>query len=66
MGLERRDAAEGLFDLAAQLDVPLSLEALGVQSADLKRVAEAASAAPYPIPRPLDRNAVRVLLEDAY
>lgn len=64
--LESRDAARGLFDLAAQLDVPLSLEALGVQFADLERVADAALAAPYPNPSPLERDAIRALLEDAY
>ncbi|MFD1554821.1 maleylacetate reductase [Paraburkholderia silviterrae] len=64
--LERSNAAQGLFDLAAQLGVPMSLEALGVQYTDLDRVTEAALAAPYPNPRPLDRDAVRALLEDAY
>ncbi|WP_310359158.1 maleylacetate reductase [Paraburkholderia strydomiana] len=64
--LEKRDAAQGLFDVAAQLDVPLSLKALGVQFADLDRVADAALTAPYPNPRPLDRAAIRVLLENAY
>lgn len=64
--LESRDAAQGLFDLAAQLDVPVALKALGVRFADLDRVADAALAAPYPNPRPMERDAIRSLLEDAY
>lgn len=64
--LESSDAAQGLFDLAAQLDVPMSLQALGAQHADLDRVAEAALAEPYPNPRPLERDAIRALLEDAF
>lgn len=60
------DAAQGLFDLATQLDVPRSLEALGMQSTDLDRVTDAALAAPYPNPRPLERAAIRALLDDAY
>ena len=64
--LESRDAAQGLFDLASQLDVPVALKALGVRFADLDRVADAALAAPYPNPRPMERDAIRSLLEDAY
>lgn len=64
--LQTRDAAQGLFDLAAQLNVPLSLKALGVRREDLDRVADAALAEPYPNPRPLDRAAIRTLLENAY
>lgn len=60
------DAAQGLFDLAARLGVPLSLKALGVQAKDMDRVVDAALAAPYPNPRPLEREAIRALLENAY
>ncbi|MCP3728077.1 maleylacetate reductase [Paraburkholderia sp. CNPSo 3272] len=60
------DAAQGLFDLARQLDAPTSLAALGVSSADLDRVADAALQSAYPNPRPLERAAIRHLLEDAW
>lgn len=64
--LEVDDAAQGLFDLAALLDLPLSLEELGLRLADLERVTDAALATPYPNPRPLQRAAIHALLEDAY
>ncbi len=66
LALEADDAAQGMFDLAARLGVPTSLKALGVRREDLDRVAEAALSSPYPNPRPLERDAIRGLLEDAY
>jgi alcohol dehydrogenase class IV len=60
------DAAQGLFDLAKRVGARTSLDALGVKRADLDRVADAAIVASYPNPRPLEREAIRDLLEDAY
>jgi alcohol dehydrogenase class IV len=60
------DAAQGLFDLAKKLGAKLSLEALGAKYADLDRVADAALLSPYPNPRPLERDAIRALLDDAF
>jgi maleylacetate reductase len=60
------DAAQGLFDLAKQLDAPTSLATLGVTSADLDRVTDAALQSAYPNPRPLERAAIRKLLENAW
>lgn len=60
------DAAQGLFDLAKRLGAPTSLDTLGVKRADLDRVADAALVSAYPNPRPLEREAIRDLLEDAY
>jgi maleylacetate reductase len=60
------DAPAGLFDLARRIDAPASLEQLGMRYADLDRAAEVAAAAPYPNPRPVTREAVRALLEDAF
>ena len=39
---------------------------LGLRHADLDRAAELAAAAPYPNPRPVTREDVRALLEDAF
>jgi len=64
--LTAEDAAQGLFDLAVRLDAPTSLKALGMRESDLDRVTDAALAAPYPNPRPLHRDGIRVLLEAAY
>jgi maleylacetate reductase len=60
------DAPAGLFDLARRVGAPASLEQLGMRHADLDRAAELAAAAPYPNPRPVTREAVRALLEDAF
>jgi alcohol dehydrogenase class IV len=64
--IDSDDAAQGLFDLAKQLGAPTSLAVLGVTPADLDRVADAALQSAYPNPRPLERAAVRDLLDDAW
>jgi maleylacetate reductase len=60
------DAPAGLFKLARRIGAPASLEQLGLRHADLDRAAELAAAAPYPNPRPVTREAIRALLEDAF
>jgi alcohol dehydrogenase class IV len=60
------DAAQGLYALAQRLGAPLALRTLGLQEADLDRAAEIASREPYPNPRPIDRAAIRALLQDAW
>jgi len=59
-------AAAGLYDLAVKLGAPTSLKALGLPEAALDRAADLAVAAPYPNPRPLERAALRKLLQDAF
>ncbi len=60
------DAAQGLQALARRLGAPTALRTLGVQEADLDRAADIASREPYPNPRPIDRAAIRALLQDAW
>jgi maleylacetate reductase len=60
------DAAGGLHDLARKLNAPTALGALGMKESDLDRAADLATAKPYPNPRPLERAAIRALLEDAF
>jgi maleylacetate reductase len=60
------DAARGLFDLAATLGAPTSLRQLGLSEADLDEAAEIAVSSPYWNPRPIERQAIRALLDDAY
>jgi maleylacetate reductase len=55
-----------LFDFAARLDAPTSLKALGLREADLDRAADIALKNPYWNPRPFDRTAIRVLLQEAW
>jgi maleylacetate reductase len=60
------DAPEGLFDLARRLDVPPSLQAIGMRGEDLDRAADLAAQNPYPNPRTIERGAIRALLDDAF
>lgn len=64
--LEVESAPEGLFDLARSLGAPASLDALGMQEADLDRAAEISTENPYDNPRPVTREGVRALLDDAF
>jgi alcohol dehydrogenase class IV len=65
-GLGAAEAAGGLFDLAASLGAPLSLRALGLREQDLDRAAEIAAREPYANPKPIEREAIRALLADAF
>jgi len=58
------DAPAGMYDLAASLGAPLSLEALG--PVDLPRAAELATAQPYPNPRELTVDGVLGVLTEAW
>jgi alcohol dehydrogenase class IV len=66
LALGATDAAQGLFDLATSISAPTSLAALGMAEADLDRAADLAVQNQYPNPRPLERGAIRKLLQDAY
>jgi maleylacetate reductase len=59
-------AATGLFDLAKKLGAPLSLKQLGMPESGLDKAADIAVSNPYPNPRPLERAAIRQLLDDGY
>ncbi len=65
-GLGAASAAEGLYDLAASLGAPLSLAALGLKQSDLDQAADIAVQNPYYNPRPIDRAAIRALLQNAW
>ena len=60
------DAATGLYALEAHLGTPLSLKQLGMPESGLEQTADLAVASPYPNPRPLERAAIRKLLDDAF
>jgi len=59
-------AAQGLFDLAAGAGAPTSLRELGMHADALDRAADIAVANPYSNPRPIERDAIRALLDDAW
>jgi maleylacetate reductase len=61
-----KDASLGLFELGATLGAPTSLKELGMPEDGLDRAADLAVANPYWNPRPIERAAIRALLDDAY
>jgi maleylacetate reductase len=60
------DAAGGLFDLAQAAGAPTALRDLGMPESGLDRAAALAVAAPSWNPRPIDRDSIRALLDDAW
>ena len=61
-----REAAQGLFELAGKLGAPRSLREIGMSDGGLDHAADLAVASPYWNPRPIERAAIRGLLQDAY
>lgn len=60
------DAARGLWDLAGSLGAPRALRELGMPQEGIERAADLAVANPYWNPRPIEREAIRALLERAW
>jgi maleylacetate reductase len=60
------DAPRGLHELARRLGAPTSLAALGMTADGLDRAAELAVQNQYANPRPLERVALRALLQRAF
>ena len=58
--------AEGLYDFAKSLGAPLALKELGLAETDLDKAAHLAVQDPYWNPRPIEREAVRELLQRAW
>lgn len=56
----------GLYDFAKSLGAPLALKDLGLAEADLDRAADLAVKNPYWNPQPVERDAVRELLQRAW
>lgn len=59
-------AAGGVWDLAKRLGAPVALRDIGLRPEDLDYAAELATTNAYPNPRPLERDAIRQLLQQAY
>ena len=64
--IEAADAPRALFDLAVRHGAPTSLAAIGMPADGLDRAADLAAQTPYPNPRPLERAALRALLQRAF
>jgi len=59
-------AAQAVYDLAHDNGAPTSLKELGLQEQDLNKVLEIALQNQYPNPRPLMREPLLTLLQDAF
>ncbi len=59
-------AARGLFDLAADLGAPTAQRDIGMKEAALDRACDIALSNPYWNPRPIERDALRLLLQNAW
>jgi maleylacetate reductase len=64
--LAAESAAGGLFDLGVAVGAKMALKDFGVKPEDLDRAADLAVQNPYYNPRPITREGIRALLEDAY
>jgi alcohol dehydrogenase class IV len=64
--LEGRSAPQAVYDLAKDNGAPVALRDIGLQEQDLDKACEIALHNQYPNPRPLERAAIRQLLQDAY
>lgn len=60
------DAAQGVLDLARCNGAPTSLCAIGMPQEGLDKAADLAVQSAYPNPRPLERYALRALLQNAF
>jgi maleylacetate reductase len=66
LGDESKSAGAALFDLAESLGAPLTLRELGLTEADLDKATDIALSNPYWNPRPIERVAIRELLQNAF
>ena len=64
--LGSQSAVEGLYDLAISLGAPVSLKSLGMRREQLDQAADLVVQNPYYNPRPVTREGIRRLLEDAF
>lgn len=66
LGTTESTAANALFDLVSELEGPTSLAELGLTEADLDKATEIALSNPYWNPEPIEKNAIRHLLQNAF
>ncbi|MBE7366640.1 maleylacetate reductase [Ramlibacter pallidus] len=64
--LKGKDAAQAVYDLAKDNGAPVALRDIGMKEGDLDRACEIALQNQYPNPRPLEKAAIRQLLQDAF
>lgn len=64
--LNGSSAAQAVFDLARDNGAPVALRDIGMKEADLDKACDIALQNQYANPRPLERVAIRQLLQDAF
>jgi alcohol dehydrogenase class IV len=64
--LGANSAAQGLFDFEVRLNAPRALAELGMPEDGLAAAADEIASSPYWNPRPVERDGVLRLLEDAF
>ncbi|RYF18653.1 MAG: maleylacetate reductase [Comamonadaceae bacterium] len=64
--LQAKSAPQAVFDLARDNGAPVALRDVGMKAQDLDRACDIALQNQYPNPRPLERAAIRQLLQDAF
>ena len=64
--LGAKEAPEGLHSLEQAVGTPTALKDIGMPEDGLDQAADEAMQKPYPNPRPLDRAAIRALLDNAW
>ena len=60
------EAAQGLYELEVKLGTPRSLKEIGMPESGLDQAADLAAANPYANPVPIERAAIRCLLDNAF
>ena len=60
------EAARGIYDLEVKLGTPRALKDLGMPESGLDKAADIAAANPYANPVPIERAAIRQLLDNAF
>ncbi|PLP97001.1 maleylacetate reductase [Cupriavidus pauculus] len=66
LGAGHGDGPRAVFDLAARLGAPTSLRELGMSVGDIDTITALALRNQYPNPRPLEREGIHQLLQDAF
>jgi maleylacetate reductase len=64
--LEGQKPGQSVYDLAKDNGAPVALRDIGMKAEDLDRACDIAMQNQYPNPRPLEKGAIRQLLQDAF
>jgi maleylacetate reductase len=64
--LEGQKPGQSAYDLAKDNGAPVALRDIGMKAEDLDRACDIAMQNQYPNPRPLEKGAIRQLLQDAF